>query len=174
MDDPTIFTPADADLPAVVRVHIASWRSTYSGLVPDDYLAGLSFDHQLERHRRIRGKAGVRYVAARDDAGQVLGFASGGPTRDTDPSAAAAELYAVYLSADHQRRGYGRAMVRRIAREMASDGLPSLSAWVLVGNPARAFYERQGGRPDREQSIEIGGRTLAEVRYVWSDISHLF
>ena len=29
------------DLPGIARVHVESWRTTYAGLMPPDYLAGL-------------------------------------------------------------------------------------------------------------------------------------
>jgi hypothetical protein len=36
------------DAPAIVRVHIDSWRPTYRGIVLDDYLEGL-FHEERER-----------------------------------------------------------------------------------------------------------------------------
>ena len=169
----TTFTPDVDDLPAVTRVHIASWRTTYAGIVPAEHLEALSFDQQLARHQRIIARPGVRYLAARDEAGQIVGFATGGPSRDSDAAAAAGELQAIYLLADCQRRGTGAALVRRLAADLAADGLRSLSVWTLADNPYRLFYERLGGRADREQLIEIGGRSLVEVRYVWPDVAFL-
>jgi HAD superfamily hydrolase (TIGR01509 family) len=39
-------TPADAG--AIARVHIESWRSTYRGIVPDEYLESLSHEGDME------------------------------------------------------------------------------------------------------------------------------
>ena len=33
--------PADAG--SLARVHVDSWRSTYTGILPDEFLAGLSY-----------------------------------------------------------------------------------------------------------------------------------
>ncbi len=156
---------------AIARAHVDSWRTTYVGLVPDAHLAALSADRQAERHRQYMARPGVRYLVAAGPAGDVLGFTSGGPSRDDDAGDGAGELYAIYLTRDHQRRGVGRALATRLAATLAADGLRSMSAWVLADNPARGFYARLGGKPERTQRIDIGGATLTEVRYVWPDLA---
>src|SRR5437879_13119833 len=42
-----------ADAPAVSRVHVDSWRTTYRGIVPDDYLARLSYERRTNIWMRI-------------------------------------------------------------------------------------------------------------------------
>ena len=44
-------TPADA--PGIARVHVDAWRTTYRGLVPDSYLAGLSYADRQTMWERI-------------------------------------------------------------------------------------------------------------------------
>lgn len=34
------------DAPGIANVHVDSWRSTYKGIVPDTYLASLSYENQ--------------------------------------------------------------------------------------------------------------------------------
>ncbi len=41
---------------------------------------------------------------------------------------------------------------------MHQRGITSLLVWVLVGNPARRFYEAMGGLYLREKEIEIGSQ----------------
>ena len=43
----------ERDAEAVAHVHVESWRSTYRGLVPDDYLAGLSVERRADNWRRL-------------------------------------------------------------------------------------------------------------------------
>jgi len=61
-------------------------------------------------------------------------------------------------------------MVQACARRLLVQRLGSVLIWVLADNkPARGFYERLGGRPVREQTVEIGGAWLREVGYGWPD-----
>ena len=53
-------------------------------------------------------------------------------------------------------------------------GLDSMIVWVLAENrPARRFYEALGARLVTERHVEIGGASLPEVAYGWSDIGAL-
>jgi hypothetical protein len=44
---------SDCDLPAIARLHAASWMVAYRGILPDSFL-----DHDLEKNRAQRG-AGI-------------------------------------------------------------------------------------------------------------------
>jgi hypothetical protein len=35
---------APADAPGIARVHVDTWRTTYQGIVPDQFLARLSYE----------------------------------------------------------------------------------------------------------------------------------
>jgi GNAT superfamily N-acetyltransferase len=168
------------DAPAIAAIHVASWRTTYRGIMPDDFLAALSAERRERMWRDTLTNPhspSVVYVAE-DAEGRVAGFASGGPPSAGEPAgssyaAYAGELYAIYLLSEKQGRGTGRALVRAVARRLADRGMRSMLVWVLADNPARRFYEALGGIPAGEQPIEIGGRQLVEIAYGWPDTSRL-
>jgi GNAT superfamily N-acetyltransferase len=105
----------------------------------------------------------VTFVAL-DDAGEVVGFVSGGVER-TGELGCDGELYAIYLIERMQRRGLGTLMVKRLARELRARGFASMAVWVLAQNPFRKFYEALGGKYIREQIIERSGQEFVEVAY---------
>lgn len=160
------------DAPGIARVHVDSWRTTYAGLVPADYLADLSYE-KMEA-RRIQGLSNphVRTLVAETEDGRVVGFATGGPERSGDPEFRG-ELYAIYLLAEQQGRGLGRRLVERFAGELAELGFDSMLVWVLAENPARRFYAAMGGEPVREQIITIGGARLPEIGFGWRSLGPL-
>lgn len=114
--------PAAADdLPDIGRVVVDCWRSTFAGLLPTEFLESMSADHQERRHRRYFGRAGVNYHVACDESGGVVGFANGGPSRDTGfPHEG--ELYALYLLPAYQRRGIGTSLFSRVAGDLERAG----------------------------------------------------
>jgi GNAT superfamily N-acetyltransferase len=156
--------PTDAD--AIARVHVSSWRSTYSGLLPDDFLASLSDTNYAERWKRVIAEGSSRVYVA-ENAGEIVGFASGGRERAGE-TGYEGELYAIYVLDSAQRHGFGRELVRSTVAGLRELGLGDMIIWVLGGNsPARAFYERLGGVYVRTQPITIGPVTLEEVSYGW-------
>lgn len=100
----------------------------------------------------------------------MIGFAVGGPNREAKAEYDA-ELYAIYLLADEQRRGVGRALFQAEISELVRRGFTSMQVWVLVDNPARKFYEALGGQYVHEKDIEIGGATLKEAAYGWKSLT---
>ena len=154
------------DAGEIARVHVATWRGAYRGLLPDEFLASLSEKHYTERWRRVIDKGSSR-VFVIDEPDGIAGFASGGRERAGEIGFAG-ELYALYVLEGSQRRGHGRELVRAVAGALRDLHLPDMIAWVLRDNSsARAFYERLGGTYVRAQPITIGATTLEEVSYGW-------
>ena len=166
----TVREAVPADARAIARVHVDSWRTTYRGIVPDSVLSQLSYEERERMWQGIldaaEGQAFV-YVAV-DESGQIVGFASGGPERSGDPDYKG-ELYAIYIADASHRKGVGRLLAQTVAERLARDGLHSMLVWVLADNPARHFYEALGGQQARRQQITMGGVTLDEIGYGWTD-----
>ncbi len=156
------------DAAAIARVHVASWRTTYRGLLPDDFLMSLSEEHYTERWTRVIGEGSSRVFVTEED-GEIVGFASCGRERAGENSFAG-ELYAIYVLDSAQRHGHGRELVRAAASALKDLKLIDMIVWVLRENAAaRRFYERLGGIYVRSQPITIGSATLEEVSYGWRD-----
>jgi ribosomal protein S18 acetylase RimI-like enzyme len=144
------------------RVHVAVWRDAYAGLMPADYLAGLSAERSAASWRkRALGPVGApeRTLVVVGPDGRLAGFGSAGPSRDDD-APTAWELYAVNL-APHAR---GTGVADRLLDALVGDRDATL--WVVEGNTrARAFYARHG-------FVDEGGRSAhdptgaVEVRMV--------
>ncbi len=172
-----------SDAAQLARVHVDTWRSTYGGLIPDDYLDRLDPERgRVGWERWLSDAESGRFaVVAEDPSRGVVGFAYAGParaaTREGPPSTAepaySGELYAIYILAPHQRRGTGRLLMRAVVEALLREDLTSMMVWVLAANPARAFYESLGGRECGRQRVNIGGAELEEVAYGWDDVNRI-
>ena len=69
-----------ADAEAMAAVHVASWESTYAGVLPAAYIAErtLAVRYAFWRDRLIEADPAVCIFVACGDDGEVCGFASGG------------------------------------------------------------------------------------------------
>lgn len=134
------------------RVHMAVWRDAYAGVMPAEYLAGLSDEHCAAnwRERAAHHESGPeRTIVVIDPEGRVAGFASAGPSRDAD-APTEWELYAVNLMPE--ARGTG--VADRLVDELVGDRDATL--WVVEDNArARSFYLRRG-------FTDEGGRSTHE------------
>ncbi len=170
----TIREASPADAGSIARVHIDSWRTTYAGIVPAEYLAGFSYQRRESRwYETITANQPTESIFVAEEGGYVVGFASGGPERDGDTTYRG-ELYTVYLLEEHQSRGLGRQLVSAVAQRLLADGFSSMLLWVLEDNyGARRFYDLLGGDLVGRKTVAIGGRDLVEVSYGWKDIAGL-
>ena len=108
-----------------------------------------------------------RALVGANPAGDPVGFVSTGLCRD-DGRAEAGEIYALYLLRSAQGQGLGRALFQAGAEYLRAAGLSTIVVWVLVGNPAEAFYAHLGGQPAGQKTITIGGDAYDERCYCWT------
>ena len=157
------------DAAAIARVHVASWLTTYRGLMPDAVLDGLSVERrQRQWEQWLCGVETAPCIfVAEDEHGEVIGFASGGPPQVSDEVPGYdSELYTVYLLQTAQRQGAGRRLVAAVAEHLLAAGNHAMLLWVLGTNePSRRFYERIGGRELMTKPANFGGAMLDEVAY---------
>ncbi|GAA0593511.1 GNAT family N-acetyltransferase [Craurococcus roseus] len=182
------------DAAAIGAVHVSAWRNTYAGVLPDDYLAGLSAVRHAAGYERAiadrrNGHAMFVAVASGPDAppgrpegggdggGAVVGFVSGGRGRRPglcgEPVAGSGEVETLYLLDDYRDRGIGRRLMRAMAAHLAAVGCRSAVLWVLSDNPTRWFYQRLGGRAAAREVIRFAGRQVEQTAYLWDPINIL-
>ncbi|MBC7794575.1 MAG: GNAT family N-acetyltransferase [Clostridia bacterium] len=161
-----------ADAADIARVHVDSWRETYTGIIPESYLRELRYPKQEAEWKHHLAMPGNATFVAEDSLAGVVGFANGGPER-SGRSSYFAELYVLYLLERYHSRGIGSALICAFARELTQIGLLRMLVWVLSDNPARGFYEALGGRFIGETPVAVGGARLIEVAYGWHDVRAL-
>lgn len=157
------------------QIHVQSWRETYRGIVPDEYLDSLDVEKRIDLWKiNINDNALSIYVAEVENMG-VVGFFIASANRS--PSFQDfGEICAIYLLKKYHHQGIGRALFNRAFRVLKERGFKKVSLWALKDNPTVVFYSKMGGRVDREKEIEIGGKKLIEYAYCWDEIiePHIF
>ncbi|MFQ5971451.1 MAG: GNAT family N-acetyltransferase [Alphaproteobacteria bacterium] len=168
--------PANAeDATSIARVHVDTWRATYAGVVPDEYLVRMSLTRNAASWSnflaRPAGRNGV-FVADHSPSG-VVGFVSCGAARAEGLPrnlAGVGEVYALYVWPDYQELGLGRELLAAAFDHLSSHGHDGAVIWVLEANPSRFFYEAMGGRRAAERMERFAGTDLAELAYAWEKL----
>ena len=156
-----------AEAAHLAEVHIASWQAAYAGLLPADYLAGLSTELAARTKRWMQVLAGDDIVlVAESEGGRVAGFAHGGPSRDGDSSSMVGELYSIYIDPPLLQTGLGTRLLEKLMDRMRVAGYRQITLWVMSENrAARTFYERNGWQPDGTEAEQCLGLAVPAVRY---------
>jgi ribosomal protein S18 acetylase RimI-like enzyme len=170
-----------ADAVAIGAVHVAAWRNTYPGILPDGFLARLSVPRQAAHYDGAIRAGGAVFVATAsglDAPGsatpRIVGFATGARARgEFAYRLGEGEIETLYVLDDWRERGLGRRLLRTSAAQLASSGCRSVFLWVLRDNPSRWFYARMGGKTVAEQTITVGGSPVVQTAILWDPIERL-
>lgn len=162
--------PAElGDAEAMGRVHVRAWQAAYRGVMPDEYLDGLSADERAAMWRGRVGRRDVPPVLVGVVDGEVAGFAAyGAEAVEGDEPSGRGQLYAINLDPVHWGKGVGRALLGRASAALRSLGYAEAVLWVVPQNArARGLYESEGWVPDgAEQTDDVFGVQVTDIRYV--------
>lgn len=157
-----------SDALAIARVHVASWRATYAGMLPERYLHALDDVALGERWRRrmLADRRGDLLVVD-DGCGETAGFAQVGACRDPALAGFAGEVHMLYVRPDRVGCGLGSVLWRGALAELAGRGYRWVVVHVVARNEsARAFYRHMGLRPDGGRRRDVfDGVAVDVVRY---------
>lgn len=161
------------DAAEIANVHTNSWRETYKGLIPQDYLDDrpLHFKNRYELWKKVTiNEKQVTFVAESKEHG-VVGFINGTCGRDENYKDYA-EVWCIYLLAKYHGQKIGFNLLKAYFDVHADLGYKKSYLWVLEGNPTIRFYEKVGGKFSGEaKNDEIAGKKVTELCYIWDDIS---
>ncbi|MFA9557671.1 N-acetyltransferase family protein [Evansella sp. AB-rgal1] len=161
------------DLSRIAKVHIDSWRTTYKGIVSQEFIDSLTSEWSEERQKSVITNQNKFIYVAEDISGKIVGFASGGPERMND-QLYKGEIYAIYLLEEYQGKGIGRDLFIAVIKKLKRNGINSVIVLVLEDNiSAINFYESLGGLKVKEGSLELQGIQYKDIGYGWMDTSFL-
>jgi ribosomal protein S18 acetylase RimI-like enzyme len=155
------------DVRRIAEIGVASYRSVYRGIMPDEFLDGQSVEDIEQSWREGWSRPGRRTLVAEDN-GNVQGWIKFGACRDAD-SSDAAEVYGFYLDPCYFRKGIGRRLWCTAIQQIREQGYDRVAVWVLEANTAaRIFYEAQNCRLDPQANgiyEAPGSKPLPKIRY---------
>lgn len=166
------------DLSGIVKVNVDTWKTTYHGIISEDYLQGLSYEAKKAnwRQRLEEPTHGAIIYVAEKDFEDIVGFALATLQKfdsiENIPQAESftGQLGAIYVLKNYQRNKIGTELVKLVVKHFIENNIHDMIVWVLKESSYRRFYEKLGGKYLGEQFLEIGGRKYSEIAYGWENI----
>jgi 3-deoxy-manno-octulosonate cytidylyltransferase (CMP-KDO synthetase) len=157
------------DVPEIAKVHIASWRESFAGIAPQEFLEKMSAAKREQAFKKGFGEPGYKMFVAENHGRGIVGFADFGKSSEEN-SPFQAELFAIYLLKEFQRKGIGENLFNLCRREMIAAHLNSLHLTALEASPYKSFYEKMGGRVIGSGKHFLAGVEYKTLVYGWSDL----
>lgn len=160
--------PTDAAI--LSRIHAASWRAGYRGLLDQTYLDSIDDDRWTTLFHQWLCEDVTRALLAVNGQ-QSAGCIFYGPARNELYPAYRpgwGEIISMYVLPVHWRCGCGRALMAEALARLRQAEMTGCFLWVLRENcRARDFYEAMGFSATEETiAVPLGGAELVDVRYV--------
>ena len=154
------------DATVVAEVLVASWKESFAGIVPDEFLEKLTVEELAKRFRdRFAGNFYKMFVAETSGK-RIVGFADVGPPRH-DVGPYDAELHSIFLLHEVQGKGVGRELFQRVKEFVISQGKTSMYLLGLEVSPYRPFYEKMGGQVVAKHKVTLEGIDFDALAYGW-------
>jgi GNAT superfamily N-acetyltransferase len=164
------------DIAGIAKVRVDTWRATYKGIVPDDFIENLSYQSTAEGWQKAfweNRSPGVVLFVAENERKDIIGIAVCGPERGRDP-VYQGEIYVLYVLPEFQNQGIGHQLVAACVQHLIHQlHVTTMLIWAFAESPYRRFYESLDGKLVRENAKEIGGRMIPEVGFGWDEIQKL-
>lgn len=158
-----IRTGGRQDTAEIARVHLATRRATYRGLLPDDVLGAMtpdSVENWWREYLQRVPQPNTLLVADADGTAQGFAFLQQAGGRG--------EIFAIHVHPQAQGQGVGRLLMRHALDVLGSWGCDRAVLWVLADNHgAQRFYDRLGWTlvPGGVRVESIDGARVKEVSY---------
>ncbi|AWE07162.1 GNAT family N-acetyltransferase [Lysinibacillus sp. 2017] len=157
------------DAAGIAKVHVDSWRTTYRGIIPQNFLDNLSYEQRTKLwQKNIADSNGAIFVAV-NNANEIIGFVVG-EKRETNLELNASDLSAIYLLEQWQGNGVGRLLLNAVMQSFKEKGFQKIYVEVLAENKTRHFYEYYGAEYVKTVQLKFDGKVVDEDIYVWNDI----
>jgi 3-deoxy-manno-octulosonate cytidylyltransferase (CMP-KDO synthetase) len=159
------------DLRRVAEVHVESWKGSFAGIVPDDFLRAMTVENRFKAYSERECGGYYQMLVAEHPVEGIVGFADFGSPKL--PGGFDAQIYSFYFLPEYQRKGLGGRLFRRCLERMARNGHKSLCLDSLEVSPYRAFYDKIGGTVVGRDGHKLGDEDFETVIYGWDDIRKL-
>lgn len=156
------------DAEVIAQINVGSWKSTYRGIVSQDFLDQLNYLNRITGIQKSLQNSQINtFLSTEIETNKIIGFSMFGPCREKNIDADF-ELYAIYIYSDCQGRGSGKLLFDKGYQLFKELQFKKMMVSVLEENKlSRLFYEKMGGQLAKPDHVDLGGKQYPTATYVW-------
>ena len=154
------------DSEKITRIHINSWKTTYSEFFPEKIFINQekNFEQRNNNIKEAIEKDNEYHYIVYEEDNNILGFACYGKGRGND-YVDMGEVYSIYIEKENQRKGIGKELITECFDLLKNMGYKNIIVRCLKGNPSENFYTALGGKIIDSEDGNVGGLKIIENIY---------
>ena len=155
------------DIASIAKLYVSNHKTTYKGLVSDDYLNNLTVEKASERWKNfLSDDSNIMWVASQED--KLLGFIS---TMPDSTSNKIRYLDSLHICPEARGKGIGTALIRTAGESTLRNGYEKMSVCVVKGNDkAKQLYIKLGARHLLSFEDKFDNSRVNSEKLLWDDL----
>ena len=157
------------DLELIAELYVHNHKTTYRGLLPEEYLSSLTVESARKRWEKYLSDGNLIWAAYESDL--FLGFTAGKKDDELDNTW---YLDSLHVCENARGRGIGTELIRTMGKYASDKGYAAMSICVVKGNDsAKSLYLRLGAVPFKDFEDNFANTSAKSEKLIWKHLEIL-
>lgn len=157
------------DIEPIASLYVMNWKKTYVGLLPDNFLNGLTVNEGIKKWQEYLNKEKHRIFVAYENE-KILGFSA---CKEDEELKNCLYLYSLHVSETSRGKGVGTKLINTVGSYAYIKGYEHMSICIVKGNDnAKRIYEKMGAKHYKDFIDYFGDTESNSEKLIWNNLNY--
>ena len=157
------------DIEPIASLYVMNWKKTYVGLLPDNFLNGLTVNDGINKWQEYLTKEKHRIFVAYENE-KILGFSA---CKEDEELKNCLYLDSLHVSETSRGKGVGTKLINTVGSYAYIKGYEHMSICIVKGNDnAKRIYEKMGAKHYKDFIDYFGDTESNSEKLIWNNLNY--
>lgn len=157
------------DIEPIASLYVMNWKKTYVGLLPNNFLNGLTVNKGIKKWQEYLNKEKNRIFVAYENE-KILGFSA---CKEDEELKNCLYLDSLHVSETSRGKGVGTKLINTVGSYAYIKGYEHMSICIVKGNDnAKRIYEKMGAKHYKDFIDYFGDTESNSEKLIWNNLNY--
>ena len=157
------------DIEPIASLYVMNWKKTYVGLLPDNFLNGLTVNEGIKKWQEYLNKEKHRIFVAYENE-KILGFSA---CKEDEELKNCLYLDSLHVSETSRGKGVGTKLINTVGSYAYIKGYEHMSNCIVKGTDnAKRIYEKMGAKHYKDFIDYFGDTESNSEKLIWNNLNY--
>lgn len=157
------------DIEPIASLYVMNWKKTYVGLLPDNFLNGLTVNEGIKKWQEYLNKEKHRIFVAYENE-KILGFSA---CKEDEELKNCLYLDSLHVSETSRGKGVGTKLINTVGSYAYIKGYEHMSICIVkVNDNAKRIYEKMGAKHYKDFIDYFGDTESNSEKLIWNNLNY--
>ena len=157
------------DIEPIASLYVMNWKKTYVGLLPDNFLNGLTVNDGINKWQEYLTKEKHRIFVAYENE-KFWGFSA---CKEDEELKNCLYLDSLHVSETSRGKGVGTKLINTVGSYAYIKGYEHMSICIVKGNDnAKRIYEKMGAKHYKDFIDYFGDTESNSEKLIWNNLNY--